>query len=81
MAAGLTKEMLRKNYTGNYYSYAMSLALPYSSSYDNAVEMTNQAFLKIYRDLKNFVPRYDNTVASFMAWLKKNPGKYWYWII
>jgi len=54
-----------------YYSYAMSIALRYSSSYDNAVEMTNDAFLKIYRDLKNFVPRFDNTVISFTAWFKK----------
>ena len=63
---GAQKELYSK-----YYGYAMSIALRYSSSYDNAVEMTNDAFLKIYRDLKNFVPRYDNTVASFMAWLKK----------
>jgi RNA polymerase sigma factor (sigma-70 family) len=33
--------------------------------------MTNDAFLRIYMSLKNFVPRYDNTVTSFMAWLKK----------
>ena len=63
---GAQKELYTK-----YYGYAMSIALRYSSSYDNAVEMTNDAFLKIYRDLKNFVPRYDNTVISFMAWFKK----------
>jgi RNA polymerase sigma factor (sigma-70 family) len=60
------KELYRK-----YYGYAMSIALRYASNYDNAVEMVNDAFLKIYRDLKNFVPRYDNTVASFNAWLKQ----------
>jgi len=55
----------------NYYSYAMSIAFGYSYNYDNAVEITNDPFLKIYRDLKNFEPRFDNTVASFTAWLKK----------
>ena len=54
-----------------YYGYAMSIALRYASNDDNAVEMVNDAFLKIYRGLKNFVPRYDNTVASFTAWLKQ----------
>ena len=54
-----------------YYSYAMAIALRYSSNYDNAVEMTNDGFLKIYRDMKNFVPRYGNTAASFMGWFKK----------
>ena len=63
---GAQKELYRK-----YYGYAMSIALRYASNYDNAVEMVNDAFLKIYRDLKNFVPRYDNTVASFTAWLKQ----------
>ena len=67
----LNQRRAQKELYRNYYGYAMSIALRYSSSYDNAVEMTNDAFLKIYRDLKNFVPRYDNTVTSFMAWFKK----------
>jgi len=63
---GAQKELYR-----NYYSYAMSIAFQYSYNYDNAVEITNDAFLKIYKDLKNFAPRFDNTVASFTAELKK----------
>jgi RNA polymerase sigma factor (sigma-70 family) len=54
-----------------YYNYTMSIALQYSSGYDNAIEMTNDAFLKVYRGLKKFTPRYNNTIASFTAWLKK----------
>jgi len=54
-----------------YYSYIMSIALRYSSSYDNTIEMINDTFLKVYRGLKNFTPRYNNTIASFTAWLKK----------
>jgi RNA polymerase sigma-70 factor, ECF subfamily len=54
-----------------YYSYIMSIALRYSSSYDNAIEMTNDAFLKVYNGLKNFTPRYNNIIASFTAWLKR----------
>ena len=54
-----------------YYSYAMSITLRYSPNHDTAVEITNDAFLKVYRNLKNFKPVYDNTVASFMAWFKK----------
>ena len=54
-----------------YYRYAMAIALRYSNNYDNAVEMTNDAFLKIFRDLKNFVPRFSSTANSFTGWLKK----------
>jgi len=55
----------------NYYGYAMSIALRYSSSHDNAVEMINDAFLKIFTQVKNFTTRYDNILASFTAWLRK----------
>ncbi|MEP6713828.1 MAG: RNA polymerase sigma factor [Ferruginibacter sp.] len=54
-----------------YYRYAMSIALQYSSNHNNAVEMINDAFLKIFRDLKKFVPRYNNTSSSFTAWFKQ----------
>jgi hypothetical protein len=67
----LNQRSAQKKLYRNYYSYAMSLALPYSSGYDNAVEIINQAFLKIYRDLKNVVPRYEDTVTSFSKSLKK----------
>jgi RNA polymerase sigma factor (sigma-70 family) len=67
----LNERRAQKELYRNYYSYAMSIALRYSSNYDNAIEMANDGFLKIYRSLKNFVPLYDNTVASFTAWFKK----------
>jgi RNA polymerase sigma-70 factor (ECF subfamily) len=61
----------QKELYANYYGYTMSIALRYSSSYDSAVEMINDAFLKIFREVKNFEPRYGNTVASFTAWVKQ----------
>lgn len=67
----LNERAAQKELYCSYYGYAMSIALRYSSSYDNAVEMTNDAFFKIYKDLKNFTPQNDNTTTSFKAWLKK----------
>lgn len=55
----------------NYYGYVMAIALRYSNSYDDAVEMTNKAFLSVYRELKNFTLQSDDPLASFTAWLKK----------
>ena len=54
-----------------YYGYAMSITFRYSHNHDTAVEITNDAFLKVYRRLKYFKPICDNTVASFIAWFKK----------
>ena len=53
-----------------YYNYALTLALPYSSGYDNAVEIINQAFLKIYRRLRNSTPGYNTTITSFTRTIK-----------
>ena len=63
---GPQKELYR-----NYYGYAMSIALRYSSSHYIAAEMTNDTFLKIYASLRNSVPRQENTVASFTGWFNK----------
>jgi RNA polymerase sigma factor (sigma-70 family) len=67
----LNQRVAQKEVYCIYYSYAMSIALRYSSSYDNAIEMANDAFLKVYKGLKKFTPRYNNTIASFKAWFKK----------
>jgi RNA polymerase sigma-70 factor (ECF subfamily) len=55
----------------NYYRFAMSIALRYASSDENAVEMTNDAFMKIYKDLKNFVTKTGKSVVMFNGWLKR----------
>lgn len=67
----LNQRVAQKKLYTIYYRYAMSIALRYSSSYDNAIEITNDAFLKIYKDLKKIAPRFDSTAISFMAWFKK----------
>ena len=53
----------------SYFDYAMEVAFRYSRDYGMAVDITNDSFLKIYIDLKNLVPRIDNTNASFKLWL------------
>jgi RNA polymerase sigma factor (sigma-70 family) len=67
----INQRLAQKELYRRYYRYVMSIAMRYTSCYDNAVEMANDAFLKIYMSLKNFEPRYDNTIISFTAWLKK----------
>jgi RNA polymerase sigma-70 factor (ECF subfamily) len=57
-------------YTG-FYGYCMSIALRYASSYDDAVEMVNDGFLKVFRDLRLFEPRFQNLSSSFTGWLRR----------
>ncbi len=65
------ERLAQKELYHNYYNYAMSIALRYSSTYDSSIEMINDAFLKVFKSIQTFEPRHGNTVASFTAWLKK----------
>lgn len=67
----LNKRTSQKDLYQNYYSYVMSIALRYCSNDNNAVEMTNDTFLKIFKDINRFAPRYLNTIASFTGWVKR----------
>jgi DNA-directed RNA polymerase specialized sigma24 family protein len=67
----LNKRVAQRELYRHYYGYAMSIAFRYVNNCDNAVEIINDAFLKVFKDLKNLVSHFDNTVASFTAELKK----------
>lgn len=49
-----------------YYSYGMSIALRYSSNRDEAAEILNDAFMKIFTNLSRF-----DLKKPFKPWLRK----------
>ena len=49
-----------------YYNYGMSISLRYASNRDEASEILNDAFMKIFANLKKFDPR-----KPFRPWLRK----------
>ncbi len=55
------QEMLYKLF----YGYAMGISLRYSLNRDDALEVTNDAFIKVFNNIKS----YDNN-KSFKAWLR-----------
>jgi len=65
----LNKREAQKELYSSYFSYGMYVAFRYFSDHDIAEAITNDAFLKIYIDLKNGVSRIDITVGSFETWL------------
>jgi RNA polymerase sigma factor (sigma-70 family) len=54
-----------------YYGFAMSISMRYCHTNNDAVEIVNDGFLKIYKAISSFTPAHENTEASFMGWLKK----------
>lgn len=49
----------------------MAICSRYAGNYDDAVEILNDGFLKIFREVHHYSPAYADTTASFKGWLRK----------
>jgi RNA polymerase sigma factor (sigma-70 family) len=65
-----SRESQKKIYHA-FYGYAMSVCHRYASAEDDAVEMMNDGFLKIFREIGHFTPSYADTAGSFTGWLRR----------
>lgn len=48
----------------------MGISMRYCNTHDDAMEVVNDGFLKIFRTLPQFEPRHENYEASLMGWMK-----------
>jgi len=56
----------QKNLYEHFYGYAMSICLRYSDDRDEAVEILNESFMKIFKNLKKF-----DLTRPFKPWLRR----------
>ncbi|HEX6846870.1 MAG TPA: RNA polymerase sigma factor [Chitinophagaceae bacterium] len=61
----------QKTIYGSFYGYAMSICERYSGNYDDGVEILNDGFLKIFKEIHKYKPAYADTIASFKGWIRK----------
>lgn len=61
----------QKQFYTYFYSYAMSICMRYAHSDDDAMEIANDGFLKIFKELGSFQARYEDVEASLKGWMKK----------
>jgi RNA polymerase sigma-70 factor (ECF subfamily) len=64
------RESQKKIYN-SFYGYAMSICNCYTSNEEEAIEILNDGFLKIFRRIHLFKPAYTNELNSFKGWLRK----------
>jgi RNA polymerase sigma-70 factor (ECF subfamily) len=64
------RESQKKIYC-SFYGYAMAVCNRYTNNQDDAVEILNDGFLKIFRELHNYSPAYADVLGSFKGWLRK----------
>jgi RNA polymerase sigma-70 factor (ECF subfamily) len=55
----------------SFYGYAMSVCDRYTNNQDDAVEILNDGFLKVFKEIHRYQPAYADVVGSFMGWLRK----------
>ena len=54
-----------------YYGYSLGICMRYCNNTDDASEIVNDGFLKIYRALGSFNPQYTDVEASLKGWMKR----------
>lgn len=64
------RESQKKIY-GSFYGYAMAICDRYTNNQDDAVEILNDGFLKIFREVHRYKPAYADVVSSFKGWMRK----------
>ena len=61
----------QKEFYELFYGYAMGICLRYCTNHDDAVEIANDGFLKVYKALDTFNPQHSNVEASLKGWMKR----------
>ena len=64
------RESQKKIYC-SFYGYAMAVCNRYTNNQEDAVEILNDGFLKVFRELQNYSPAYSDVIGSFKGWLRK----------
>ncbi len=67
----LYKRESQKKIYSSFYGYAMSICDRYTNNHEDAIETVNDGFLKIFKEIGNYKPAYNNMVNSFTGWLRK----------
>ncbi len=49
----------------------MAICDRYTSKHDDAIEILNDGFLKIFKEIHHYKPAYADVVSSFKGWLRK----------
>ena len=64
------RESQKKLYS-SFYAYAMTICDRYVNNEEDAMEILNDGFLKIFKEIHHFTPAYADVTSSFKGWLRK----------
>jgi RNA polymerase sigma factor (sigma-70 family) len=64
------RESQKKIYN-SFYGYAMAICDRYTNNQEDSVEILNDGFLKIFKEIHRYRPAYADEISSFKGWLRK----------
>ncbi|MFZ1312591.1 MAG: sigma factor, partial [Chitinophagaceae bacterium] len=70
-ACALNKRESQKILYSSFYGYAMAICDRYVNNQDDALEILNDGFLKIFKEIHHYKPAYKDVISSFKGWLRK----------
>ena len=70
-ACALNSRESQKVLYSSFYGYAMAICDRYVNNQDDALEILNDGFLKIFKEIHHYKPAYKDVISSFKGWLRK----------
>ena len=67
----LNDRLSQKSLYTSFYNYAMTICSFYTNNYDDSVEILNDGFLKVFKEIYRYRPAYADAHNSFKGWLRK----------
>jgi RNA polymerase sigma factor (sigma-70 family) len=67
----LNKRESQKIIYTSFYGYAMAICDRYANKQDDALEILNDGFLKVFKEIHHYQPAYSDVVSSFKGWIRK----------
>ena len=67
----LNRRESQKKIYSSFYGYAMSICHRYTNHEEDATEILNDGFLKVFVEIYRFKPAYTDTINSFKGWIRK----------
>ena len=65
------KRESQKRIYSAFYGYMMAVCNRYTNNPDDAIEILNDGFLKVFKEIHRYKPAYDDEVNSFKGWVRK----------
>ncbi|MEQ1675720.1 MAG: RNA polymerase sigma factor [Chitinophagaceae bacterium] len=67
----LNRRESQKIIYSSFYGYAMAICDRYANKQDDALEILNDGFLKVFREIHHYQPAYKDVISSFKGWVRK----------